>query len=797
MISHHKSTPYYPQANGQAESTNKTLISVLTKTVEAHRTDWDLKLTSALWAYRTAYKVAINCTPFKMVYGQEAVMPWEFVIPSLRVASQEGWDGNPLVERLYILKRLEEERQLAVYNALIEKDRRKKWFDHHLKDKDIKVGDKVLMYGVRNEKKKLKYAGKGPYRVCEITPQGTIRVETLDGIETVGFLNGSKFKRYYDPLSQEKLQEMHKKREAKKQAELKKIQAQIEARERQERIKRQREANLGIAHALQVETDDNSIQCDPPLRYPIELNSPYGNVLYNALLDSGARHNLLSYGVWCQIGKPPLSHSTIQVKGINKKRTTVFGILQTPIVYDKGTVDQTFLVMPSGTMEGNINLGRQWMVATKCIIDWGTGSIMTHKPTQSVVTQEIISESELPKKMQDNATTQIKYQKTSLSTAQPLKLSPTWLKKYPVITKSIPYTTKGTYQWVPKASLTTPIPRSQTPHTKSFARLKKHNVTKRWVPKHILQAQGYYDGNDKIWIPKGKTYLSMSSTKLRGSDTVTSLTIEDRGKGKLDEFSAPNLKLIWISKSNPLLLLSSSKSGSDIASSSSYHSFDICGNASQHPPIIPPIVQTTIDEQLKVRSWKSTLPPLKLDETPRTQDVFEGLLPSFVKNQETQQVDNLDQSFDQHVTPHDVEKIVHEEQEVLREERTLTKCVQKTLQDSKLDAPLPQKTRAGTTFGKEQVDLACFSTLCDAYEPHSFEQALECVKWKDAMHQEIESIHKNHTWDLVDLPTCKKPIGTKWVFKEEVYVSQQSGFVVKGQEQKAILKMKLQRLKML
>ncbi|MCO5595571.1 hypothetical protein L7F22_049616 [Adiantum nelumboides] len=67
MISHHKSTPYYPQANGQVESTNKTLISVLTKTiVEAHHTDWDLKLTSALWAYRTVYKVAINCTPFKM-----------------------------------------------------------------------------------------------------------------------------------------------------------------------------------------------------------------------------------------------------------------------------------------------------------------------------------------------------------------------------------------------------------------------------------------------------------------------------------------------------------------------------------------------------------------------------------------------------------------------------------------------------------------------------------------------------------------------------------------------------------
>ncbi|MCO5603161.1 hypothetical protein L7F22_057308 [Adiantum nelumboides] len=119
----------------------------------------------------------------------------------------------------------------------------------------------------------------------------------------------------------------------------------------------------------------------------------------------------------------------------------------------------------------------------------------------------------------------------------------------------------------------------------------------------------------------------------------------------------------------------------------------------------------------------------------KTQDVFEDFLPSFVENQASQQVDNFDQSFDQHVTPHDVEKIVREEQEVLKEEQTLPKWIQKTLQDSKLDAPLPRKTRA------------------------------ECVQWKDAMQQEIDSIHKNHTWDLVDLPTGKKPIGTKWVFK--------------------------------
>ncbi|RYA68023.1 hypothetical protein DD595_25765, partial [Enterobacter cloacae complex sp. 4DZ3-17B2] len=128
------------------------------------------------------------------------------------------------MERLYILERLDEERQLAVRNALVEKDRRKKWFDSHLKDKDIKVGDKVLMYEVRNEMKKLKYAGNGPYQVCEITPKGIIRVENLDGVETIGFLNGRKFKRYYDPLSQEELRAIHTKKAAKAQTKLKKIQ---------------------------------------------------------------------------------------------------------------------------------------------------------------------------------------------------------------------------------------------------------------------------------------------------------------------------------------------------------------------------------------------------------------------------------------------------------------------------------------------------------------------------------------------------------------------------------------------
>ncbi|MCO5582761.1 hypothetical protein L7F22_036660 [Adiantum nelumboides] len=88
-IKHVHSTPYYPQCNGLVEKINGVLCKIITKHVRDRPQDWDKHLTTALWAYRTSFKVSTQFTPYHLVYGQEALLPIEVELGSLRVLARE------------------------------------------------------------------------------------------------------------------------------------------------------------------------------------------------------------------------------------------------------------------------------------------------------------------------------------------------------------------------------------------------------------------------------------------------------------------------------------------------------------------------------------------------------------------------------------------------------------------------------------------------------------------------------------------------------------------------------------
>jgi len=96
-IQHKITTPYYPQANGQVESSNKIIEAILTKTIASHRRDWAARLPEALWAYRTTWRSTTGYSPYQLVFGKEPIFtidPVELEIQTLRTAQEVGLDLN-------------------------------------------------------------------------------------------------------------------------------------------------------------------------------------------------------------------------------------------------------------------------------------------------------------------------------------------------------------------------------------------------------------------------------------------------------------------------------------------------------------------------------------------------------------------------------------------------------------------------------------------------------------------------------------------------------------------------------
>ncbi|GJW43712.1 reverse transcriptase domain-containing protein [Tanacetum coccineum] len=76
-VTHCLSTAYHPQTSGQVEVSNCGLKRILERTVGENRASWSDKLDDALWAFRTAYKTPIGCTPYKLVYRKACHLPIE------------------------------------------------------------------------------------------------------------------------------------------------------------------------------------------------------------------------------------------------------------------------------------------------------------------------------------------------------------------------------------------------------------------------------------------------------------------------------------------------------------------------------------------------------------------------------------------------------------------------------------------------------------------------------------------------------------------------------------------------
>ncbi|KAL2230940.1 UNVERIFIED_CONTAM: Gag-Pol polyprotein [Sesamum indicum] len=109
-IAQHFTAVANPQANGQTEVTNRTILQHL-KTRLENKGSWVDELPGVLWAYRTTPRSASGETPFCLVYGTEAIILAEIGEESQRVALYDPESNQN--ERSFDLTVIKEKRDAA------------------------------------------------------------------------------------------------------------------------------------------------------------------------------------------------------------------------------------------------------------------------------------------------------------------------------------------------------------------------------------------------------------------------------------------------------------------------------------------------------------------------------------------------------------------------------------------------------------------------------------------------------------------------------------------------------------
>ncbi|CAL2267317.1 unnamed protein product [Prunus armeniaca] len=201
-----QSTPYYAQANGQAESSNKVIINIIRKMLEKNPKQWHEKLSETLWAYRTSKREATGMTPYALTYGHDAILPMEIAVQSLRIAHQhdlveEDYSQAMLLElegldaaRIDTLNKLLAGKQ-AVSRAYNKRVRNKSFEEGEIVWKAVlPLGTHMAGYG------KWSPTWEGPFIISQILGMGAYRLQDRDGEVHTAPINGKWLKKFYPTM---------------------------------------------------------------------------------------------------------------------------------------------------------------------------------------------------------------------------------------------------------------------------------------------------------------------------------------------------------------------------------------------------------------------------------------------------------------------------------------------------------------------------------------------------------------------------------------------------------------------
>ena len=192
------STPRYPQSNGQAEASNKTLLTALKNRLDFAKGKWVEELPRVLWSYRTIARKPTSISPFDLTYGMEVVIPTEIGLPIIRTATSDSENAESVVRELDVSDDL---REAAAIRVASYQRRLANSYNKRVRPRVFQPGDLVLRKVFENTADPI--AGKfqpnweGPYVVIRPGESRFYAIDKLDGTPVPRMWNAMHLNSYY------------------------------------------------------------------------------------------------------------------------------------------------------------------------------------------------------------------------------------------------------------------------------------------------------------------------------------------------------------------------------------------------------------------------------------------------------------------------------------------------------------------------------------------------------------------------------------------------------------------------
>jgi hypothetical protein len=191
----HFASVRHPESNGLVERANGIIITGIMKSIfNQPKGKWPDELIKVLWNYNTVVSWSIGFTPFKLLFGDEAITPEEARTGSIRtLALAEDEEDCKITKDTIEGIRLQAIDHINKYQAEIVKSR-----DRKVRLKNIKPGHLVLRRVANPDTVgKLQLKWEAPFLLVSSSRSGSYRLKDMDGNDIPRSWNADELQRYY------------------------------------------------------------------------------------------------------------------------------------------------------------------------------------------------------------------------------------------------------------------------------------------------------------------------------------------------------------------------------------------------------------------------------------------------------------------------------------------------------------------------------------------------------------------------------------------------------------------------